>query len=296
MLRDSYGSVTSADGTSIGYRMIGEGPGLILVQGAMGTATNYDELARSLAASFTVYLPDRRGRGMSPLAYEPAHTIRRDIEDLASLVEYSGAPFIFGLSSGAIIALATAAALRSIEKAAIYEPPFVPGGISHPAIKRFNQLVEQRRLAAALVQASRIVKLGPKILAYVPQWILRFGTQRILDREQRRGSGRYAPLSELIPAMRYDFNVVGSMDGKAASFAALRKEVLLLGGDRTPRYLKTALTTLDKVLPNARRIEFEGLDHSAPWNTDLGGDPEPIAQALVAFFVADTAVASLSVI
>jgi pimeloyl-ACP methyl ester carboxylesterase len=175
MLKDSYGSVTSADGTSIGYRMIGEGPGLILVQGAMGTATNYDELARSLAASFTVYLPDRRGRGMSPLAYDPAHTIRRDIEDLASLLEYSGAPFIFGLSSGAIIALA-AAALRSIEKVAIYEPPFVPGGISHLAIKRFNYLVEQRRLAAALVQASKIVKLGSKILAYVPQWILRFGT------------------------------------------------------------------------------------------------------------------------
>ncbi len=111
MLKDSYGSVTSADGTSIGYRMIGKGPGLILIQGAMGTATNYDELARSLAASFTVYLPDRRGRGMSPLAYDPAHTVRRDIEDLSSLVEYGGATFIFGLSSGAMIALAAASAI-----------------------------------------------------------------------------------------------------------------------------------------------------------------------------------------
>jgi hypothetical protein len=46
-------------------------------------------------------------------------------------------------------------------------------------------------------------------------------------------------------------------------------------------------------LPNARRIEFEGLDHSAPWNTDLGGDPEPIAQALVAFFIAESKAASL---
>ncbi|MCB8882654.1 alpha/beta hydrolase [Acidisoma cellulosilytica] len=292
MLNDSYGSVTSADGTSIGYRMIGKGPGLILVQGAMGTATNYDELARSLAASFTVYLPDRRGRGMSPLAYNPEHRIRRDIEDLASLVDHSGAPYIFGLSSGAIIALAAAAVLRPIEKAAVYEPPFVPEGISHPAIKQFNELVEQGRLAAALVQASRIVKLGPKILAYVPQWILRFGTQRLMYREQRQGSGRYAPLSELIPAMRYDFNVVGSMDGEASSFAALQKEVLLLGGDRSPDYLKSALTTLEKVLPNAQRIEFEGLDHSGPWNMDRGGNPEPIARALISFLVTDNPVAS----
>ena len=296
MLKFSDGTVTSADGTAIGYRMIGKGPGVILVQGAMGTALNYDELARSLATNFTVYLPDRRGRGMSPLAYSPAHTIRRDIEDLASLLDHSGATNIFGLSSGAIIALAAAAALRSIEKAALYEPPFYPGGISHRGIERFNKLVDQKRLAAALVQVSRIVKLGPKLLAYIPQSILRFGTQRILDREKRRGSGHYAPLRELIPAMRYDFNVVGGMDGKAASFAGLRKKVLLLGGDRSPVYLKTALTTLENVLPNANRIEFEGLDHSGPWNSDRGGDPEPIARALIAFFNTDNAVSKPGVI
>ena len=56
------GNVTSRDGTQIGYRQIGSGPGVVLVQGAMGTARNYDELARLLAKDFTVYVPDRRGQ------------------------------------------------------------------------------------------------------------------------------------------------------------------------------------------------------------------------------------------
>ena len=59
-------TVTSRDGTQIGYTQVGHGPGLILVQGALGTAHNYRDLADALSSDFTVYTPDRRGRGMSP--------------------------------------------------------------------------------------------------------------------------------------------------------------------------------------------------------------------------------------
>jgi hypothetical protein len=52
------GTVISKDGTVIGYRQIGSGPAIVLVQGAMGTVANYDELARNLAEDFTVYLPN----------------------------------------------------------------------------------------------------------------------------------------------------------------------------------------------------------------------------------------------
>jgi hypothetical protein len=50
----------SKDGTRIGYRQYGCGPGLVIEQGAMGIAQNHDELARLLASEFTVYVPDRR--------------------------------------------------------------------------------------------------------------------------------------------------------------------------------------------------------------------------------------------
>src|SRR3954454_6366878 len=59
----SLQTVASADGTEIGYELRGSGPGLVLVQGTMGTAYNFRDLADALAGSFTVVLPDRRGRG-----------------------------------------------------------------------------------------------------------------------------------------------------------------------------------------------------------------------------------------
>ncbi len=63
-----------------------------------------------------------------------------------------------------------------------------------------------------------------------------------------------------------------------------RTEVLLLGGSKSPAYLKSALDALEKVLPYASRIDFPGLDHAAAVNADRGGKPDPVAQALRGFF------------
>lgn len=59
------GTVTSKDGTTIGYRQLGQGPGVVMLHGAMESAQSHMQLATALADAFTVYLPDRRGRGLS---------------------------------------------------------------------------------------------------------------------------------------------------------------------------------------------------------------------------------------
>jgi len=79
------------------------------------------------------------------------------------------------------------------------------------------------------------------------------------------------------------------MSGKLESFRNVGAEVLLLGGSKSPAYLKAALDALEKVLPHVRRVEFPGLDHAASWNTDRGGKPEPVAQALRRFFAESAA-------
>src|SRR2546428_12068300 len=58
-------SVPSADGTTIGYRQIGSGPGLLLLPGGMLASQHYMRLATALASAFTVYVVDRRGSGPS---------------------------------------------------------------------------------------------------------------------------------------------------------------------------------------------------------------------------------------
>jgi hypothetical protein len=68
------------------------------------------------------------------------------------------------------------------------------------------------------------------------------------------------------------------------NFRAVPAEVLLLGGSKSPAYMRTALAALEKVLPKARRIEFAGLGHGASGNRDQWGKPDVVAAALREFF------------
>jgi pimeloyl-ACP methyl ester carboxylesterase len=60
-------TASSHDGTTIAYQKQGEGPALILVDGALTVhwSGSGSELAKLLAPHFTVYGFDRRGRGES---------------------------------------------------------------------------------------------------------------------------------------------------------------------------------------------------------------------------------------
>jgi pimeloyl-ACP methyl ester carboxylesterase len=97
------GSVVSADGTRLGYRRLGRGPSVILLHGGANASQHMMRLGRALADAFTVYLPDRRGRGMSG-TFGPAYSIQREDEDLAAMVEHTGAECVFGPANGGLFA------------------------------------------------------------------------------------------------------------------------------------------------------------------------------------------------
>src|SRR5262245_47633803 len=101
------GFVTSQDGTSIGYRQMGQGDGVILVHGGMQASQSFMQLANQLSDEFTVYVLDRRGRGLSG-PYGSSYSVQRDVEDMDALLSKTGAHKVFGLSSGAIISLKSA--------------------------------------------------------------------------------------------------------------------------------------------------------------------------------------------
>lgn len=63
--RFALGEVRSGDGTTIGYQWLGTGPAVILLHGAGQWSGNLTLLAQALSGEFTVYVPDRRGRGRS---------------------------------------------------------------------------------------------------------------------------------------------------------------------------------------------------------------------------------------
>ncbi len=276
--------VTSRDGTRIGYLRRGNGPGLVLIQGAMGTAYNYNDLAAALAADFTVYTPDRRGRGMSPKPYDDGHDIARDVEDVDAMLTEADTGYVFGLSSGAMITLEAARTLRRVARAAVYEPPFYRDGISHEGIRQLGADIEYGHLAAALAGSLRTARTAPAPLRMLRRPAARLLAAAVLSADTRK-TGPAPKLRDMLPGIRYDFNVVGSMDAKMATFGSIDRPMLLLSGTKSPNFLQQAIRDLAGVLPRAAHIEFKGLDHAGSWNTGRYSRPELVAAALRDFFV-----------
>jgi pimeloyl-ACP methyl ester carboxylesterase len=138
----------------------------------MGTAHNFDQLAATLAGTFTVFVPDRRGRGLSRDAGKD-YSIQKEVDDLDALLSQTGSHNIFGLSAGAIIALQASLTLSAIHKLAIFEPPlFINGTLPTAQIARHEKEMAQGKVAAALVTAMRAGQFGPPALKFMPRWLL----------------------------------------------------------------------------------------------------------------------------
>src|SRR6516225_9646514 len=126
--------VHSKDGTEIAYEQVGQGQPVILVDGALCSRQlgPMGPLAALLAPHFTVFKYDRRGRGDS--GDTQPYAVEREIEDIEALIkEAGGSAYVYGISSGAGLALEAAAQLPGITKLALYEPPFMVDD-THPPV------------------------------------------------------------------------------------------------------------------------------------------------------------------
>lgn len=282
------GSVTSRDGTAIGYRQLGHGPGVVLLHGAMESAQSHMQLAEALADAFTVYVPDRRGRGLSG-PYGEGYGIQREVDDLDALLTKTDAHDVFGVSAGGLVCLQAALTLPAIRKVALYEPALiVNGSISTRFLPRYDREMAQGKVAAALVTGMIGAQMGPPILNAMPRWLLESFTKMGMAQEEKKASAGDVTMRKLAPTLHYDFTLVAQMAETLESFRAVRAAVLLLGGSKSPAYLKAALDALEQTLPHVQRIEFPGLNHGGSSDaspTNRGGRPDLVAQALRRFFV-----------
>jgi pimeloyl-ACP methyl ester carboxylesterase len=282
--RYTTSSVTSKDGTTIGYRQVGHGPAVVVLHGAMESAQSHMQLAEALAGTFTVLLPDRRGRGLSG-PYGPDYGIHKDVEDLDALLTRTGANFVLGVSSGAIICLEAARRLQAIRKAAVFEPPLMAAGAAPTAlVTRYDDEIARGNVPAALVTGMRAAQMGPPIFNLIPRWPLEQLTKLAIASEDKKATGGYVSMRALAPTLHYDFQLIVETEGALRTFRAINAQVLLLGGSNSPAYLKAAVDGLEKVLPHATRVEFPGLGHGATGNRDRGGNPRLVAQVLRQFF------------
>lgn len=276
----------SRDGTPIAYRVIGsQGPGLVILHGSMEASHSHLELAKALSEKFTVYLPDRRGRGRSG-PHRSDHVLRHEIEDLDAVLTATGSTRVFGVSSGAIVCLQAALALPRIEYAGLFEPPLkIDDSISTDWLPRFDEQIARGDIAGAMVSGMLGAEMGPAFMRKLPRFLLEaltsFGMR--FDREE-------ITMRQLAPTLHYDVALI--IERAKTSLDALKSlsaRVLLLGTTGSPPYLHAALDALEAVLPTATRIELPNAHHGVTGNTNRGGQPQRIAAELTTFYESRTA-------
>ncbi|MFX3617386.1 MAG: alpha/beta fold hydrolase [Sporolactobacillus sp.] len=262
-------SVTSADGTTIGYRQLGHGPGLIIVHGGMRTSQYYLRLAEALSETFTVSIPDRRGRGLSG-AFGVGYSLAKECADLEVLVKKTDAKFVFGHSSGGLITLQAALELP-LTKIAVYEPPLsTNGSVPSDWYPAYEKAINENKLSEAfsiVIKGLQMVDKGSKF--------------KPIDQAIVRRRPDLQELLELVPTFEQDTLLVNELESKKDRFRKIEAETLLLGGSKSPGFLRSALRELEETIPRVLRIEFLGLDHNGPDRKA----PLRIAEELRRFFL-----------
>ncbi|GAA1599502.1 alpha/beta hydrolase [Kribbella hippodromi] len=273
-------TITAPDGTTIGFRTLGTGPGLIVVHGALESAASYADLAAALSDSFTVHVLDRRGRGSSG-PHGDGYGLDTEVADVAGVARATGAGQIFGVSSGAVIALQAGLEVAEITRVAGYEPALsIPGEdpIGDTFIPAYEDALRRGEPAEAMVTALKGLQVGPAFLRILPRRIAVALIRKFIAGEQ--SAGDEPDFTSLLPTLRYDFQLSAEGSADLERFKALDHPVLLLGGSRSPHYLKAALTALHRLLPDSRRSELRGANHNTANNRSQGGRPELVAAEL----------------
>jgi pimeloyl-ACP methyl ester carboxylesterase len=280
--------VISRDGTRIDYLQLGHGPGVVMLHGAMESARSHLGLASGLTDAFTIYLPERRGHQLG-VPFVNEYSMQKEIEDLGALLDRTGARNIFGVSAGGLICLQAALDLPSVNKVAVYEPALiVNGSASIGFLTRYDQEISQGKTAAALVSGMKGAQLGPPIFNAIPRWLLESLTALTMKQEEKKAGAGDTTMRSLAPTLHYDFQLVAEMAEMLKRFGSVQPDVLLLGGNKSPAWLKIALDALARTLPHVQRIEFPGLDHGGSSDlssTNRSGKPEVVAAELRRFFV-----------
>jgi len=258
--------VTSKDGVKIAFEKTGNGPALILVGGALSDRNGGKPLAARLAGQFTVYVIDRRGRGESGDA--PSYAVEREIEDLAALIENAGgSAYLYGVSSGAALALQAAAKLgpAKVPKLALYEPPY---GANDP--KQKQQFDEQKRRINELIKSGQPGDAAAYFMAAIglPPEAL----------EKLKASPQWPGMKQIDFTLAYDYVVLGDGTVPAAVAQAIAVPTLVLDGERTMEFMHATADAVAKLVPGAQRRTLRGQTHQAAL--------EVVAPVLVEFFQA----------
>ncbi len=261
--------VTTTDGVTIGATVHGQGPPLVLLQGAVGDGDiDWNRVVEHLTGRFTCHLPSMRGRGLS--GDHPDLRVRRQIDDVLAYVDGIGEPTgLVGWSGGANHALGAAAHSDAVTSVA----PFEPGVLSLASQE------EQAAIGSALARTGELAAEGDLAAALRAFFVWIFNDEEMAvveDTGYFEAAGRYVPnlLDLLQQVMEH-----GDPAADPAVLGTISAPVMVVVGSDTKRLWAASARYVADRVPNASLQEIPGAGHAAPLT-----HPEALAEALIEFF------------
>ncbi len=257
-------SVVSKDGTLITYDVLGQGPPLVIVNGAL-SVRNFvfaRKTAEELAKTFTVYNYDRRGRGDS--TDNPSYSVAKEIEDVAAICKAAGSkPFVVGFSSGAALALEAAAAGVPMAGLYAYEPPYVRADPNDKTDIDFREKLEAYRAngqrdeaVTYFMKTVGVPGFGVAIMKMLPMWKV---------------------MRSVAHTLPYDAAVMDGFKVPTKRLAAIKVPTTVANGAKTSPALKIGAKAAADAVPKSQYRVVPKANH--------GVKPKAIAPELAAVFL-----------
>jgi len=245
--------VTSPDGTQIAYTKKGVGSPLILIDGAFCHRTfgANVKLPQYLTDLFEVFTYDRRGRGES--GNTKPFKVEREFEDLQAIINRIGEPpFVYGISSGAALALEAAKHGMKFKKLVVFEAPYITDNSRSPFPENYltniQNLIEEKRYAETV---KYFMKTGIGLPSFVV-WLMQM-------------MPAWRKMKQIAPTLEYDTLMLRDYgSGKSLNkndWEAIQIPVLVISGTKSEQWSKNAMKQLAEVLPNGKHLDLVGQNH-----------------------------------
>ena len=259
-------NATSRDGTRLGCVIDGQGPPLLMVHGTGDTHLGWRRLRPLLAPHFTLYLMDRRGRGVS--GDRDDYSLEHEWEDVAAVIDAIAEPAnVFAHSFGAMCALEGALKAHNLYRLCVYEP-----SVNRNAgnAKREFAIDEMARLAQ-LGDRDAIVEIHLRNIINV--------SEETLDK-QRAQKDAWAARLAMAHTMPRELQALRHYRFDAARFAALGVPLRILLGEKSAGHGPETARSLLEAVQGSVLFRLEGQGHFAMLTA-----PELLAAKLIDFFL-----------
>src|SRR5687768_14679915 len=222
------------------------------------------QLADLLSPHFTVFHYDRRGRGES--GDTQPYAVQREVEDIEALIdEAGGSAFVYGISSGAALAMEAAIQLGDkVKKLAMYEAPYNDDEAARQTWREYtNQLGEL--LAAG--RGGDAVGLFMMLVGATADQV-----------EGIRQDPMWPLWESVAPTLAYDHIAALGEDASVPTERAASVSVptLVMDGEMSYPFMHITAMALANAIPDSQHRTLEGQTHEVA--------AEALAPVLIEFF------------